>query len=118
MRGKTLSTIEVSLERTVIGEHEFARIALPPDQQQIVEAHRAQYKSPSSNPPAVKDSGSQPAPAPEKPKGSSGTKTEKKKDSSKPKGYKEQAKEDRSKEKDATDDAKSGGTAKEKKPAK
>jgi len=114
IRGKTLSTVDVSLQRTVVGEHEFARVALPPDQQQIVEQHRMQYKTPV-NPPAVKESDSKPAPTPEKPKGSSGTKTEKKKDTSKPKGYKEQAKEEKSK--DASDESKSGEKAKEKKPA-
>jgi hypothetical protein len=105
IRGKTLATVDVGLERTVMGEHEFARVTLPPEQQQIVEQHRAQYKAPSS-PPAVKDSGTQPAP--EKSKKSSGTKTTGKKETEKPKGYKESAKEEKSKEK--------GENAKEKKP--
>ena len=115
IRGKTLNTIDVSLQRTVVGEHEFARVSLPPDQQQIVDQNREQYKKPPSpaGPPEVKNS-TQPAPTPEKSKTSSGTKTEKKKDTSKPKGYKEQAKEEKSK--DATDASKSGEKAKEKKP--
>ena len=113
VRGKTLATIDVSLERTVVGEHEFARVALPPDQQQIVEQHREQYKTPSGSS-AKTEPAKQPAPAPEKPKGSSSTK---KKDSSKPKAYKSQAKEDKSKDKDASDDSKSEEKAKEKKPS-
>lgn len=116
IRGKELTAVDVSLQRTVVGDKEFARVTLPPDQQRLVDEHQARTKNPS-NPPAV--TGPPPNDPPkaksEKSKSTSDAKTGKTKESSKPQPYKQKGSEEKSKEKD--DDSKSGEKSKGK-PAK
>ena len=44
-RGPKFSTIEVQLERHVVGDHEFAKVKYPPDQQQIISSQRVRTKT-------------------------------------------------------------------------
>jgi len=47
--GKTMSVVDVQLDREVFGEREFARVRLPADQQQIVDKQRSKMKTPNSD---------------------------------------------------------------------
>ena len=43
--GPRFSTVDVQLDRRVVGEREFAKVKFPPDQQQIIEGQRSGVKS-------------------------------------------------------------------------
>lgn len=58
--GRSLKVVDVQLDRSMIGQHEFTRVVLPHDEQAIVDERKSQgrFKAPPPPPPADSGGGS------------------------------------------------------------